>query len=115
LATNENNYLEITGGLLSLHLLEEMMATLLEEDGIFGSYVDARHLQQVVGVCNVYLVTIDHNRSRTFWVWLVFYQLICACPVLGAYFLTISAYAYLAEFMLSCLLGIHIRIMPCVK
>jgi len=36
--------------LLSPHLLEDIMATLLEEDGIFGSYVAAHHLEQVVRV-----------------------------------------------------------------
>ena len=45
--------------LLGSHLLEDIMAT--EEDVIIGSYVDARHLKQVVGVRIVYFVAIDHD------------------------------------------------------
>ena len=45
--------------LLGSHLLEDIMAT--EEDVIIGSYVDARHLKLVVGVCIVYFVAIDHD------------------------------------------------------
>ena len=70
----QREFLEITGMVLSPHLLEDIIATLLEEDRIFRSYADAHHLEQMVSVCIVYFVTIDRNRSCTFWVWLVFHQ-----------------------------------------
>ena len=41
------------------------MATLLEEDGIFGSYVDTCHPEQVVGICIVYFVAINPDWSCT--------------------------------------------------
>lgn len=40
---------------------------MLEEDGIFGSYVNARHLEQVVGVCIVYFVAIILRSITYFW------------------------------------------------
>jgi len=53
--------------LLSPQLLEDIMTTLLEEDGIFGSYVDACYLKQVVGVCIALLplIAIDHVLFRS--------------------------------------------------
>jgi len=82
--------------LLRPHLLEDIMVTLLEEDGVFRSYVDACQLEQMAGVCIVCFVAIDCNRLRTFWTWLVFHPLFSGCPLLGACFLpprVISAYA----------------------
>jgi len=51
---------------------EDMMATLLEEDGVFGSYVNARHLKQVVAVsihCHQQSSTLHHIHvySQGFW------------------------------------------------
>jgi len=57
---------EVNGMLLSPQLLEDITTTLLEEDGIFGCYVDGCYLKQVVGVCIVLFVAIDRNRSCTF-------------------------------------------------
>ena len=45
-------YQEEITGLLSPHLLEDMLATLLEEDGIFGSYVGACRLKHVYFFCH---------------------------------------------------------------
>jgi len=61
-------FLEVTIVLLSPHLLEDIniMATLLEEDGIFGSHIDVCHLQQVVGVCIVCFVAINRYQSHIF-------------------------------------------------
>ena len=56
-------FLEVTAVLLGPCLL---VATLVEEDGILGSYIDARHLKQVVGICIVYFVAINRDGSRTF-------------------------------------------------
>ena len=78
---------EVNGMLLSPKLLEDIMTTLLEEDGIFGSYVDAHYLKQVVGVCIVLFVAIDCDRSCTFWEWLVSHLLFSKCCLLGAHFL----------------------------
>jgi len=75
--------------LLIPHLLEDILAKLLEEDVIFGSYIDARHLEQVVGVCIVYFVTINCDLSHTFGHGLYStYSLAHAQAVLGACFLT---------------------------
>ena len=52
--------------LLCPHLLEDTLAKLLEEDVIFGSYIDACHLEQVVDVCIVYFVTLNCDQSHTF-------------------------------------------------
>jgi len=46
------SYQEVTG-LLSSHLLEDMLATLLGENGIFSSYTDACPPERVVAVCIV--------------------------------------------------------------
>ena len=73
------------GILLSPHLLEDIMATLSAEDGSFGSYIDACHFKQVVGV---YFVAIDRICSHTFWAWLVSHPLFSACLLLGTCFLT---------------------------
>jgi len=77
---------EVNGMLLSPQLLEDITTTLLEEDGIFGSYVDACYLKQVVGVCIVLFVAIDPDRSCTFWEWLITHLLFSKC-MLGAHFL----------------------------
>ena len=53
-------FLEVTGVLLSPHLIEDFMATMLEEDEIFGSYIDGWQLEQVVGIC---FIGIDYNWS----------------------------------------------------
>ena len=81
-------YQEVTG-LLSPHLLEDMLATLLEEDGIFGSYVDAFCLQRV-------LFAIDHigHVQCTLWVWLVLHPLFGTCSLLGACVLTSYMYSH---------------------
>ena len=78
---------EVNGMLLSPKLLEDIMTTLLEEDGIFGSYTDARYLKQVVGVCIVLFVAIDHDRSCTFWLWLVSHLLFSIRCLRGAHVL----------------------------
>jgi len=55
LAIMQRKFLEVTGALWSPHLFEDIVASLLEVDGIFGSYIDARHLKQVVGVLHCVL------------------------------------------------------------
>ena len=76
-------FLEVAGVLFSPHPLEVITATLLDEDGIFGSYAAAHHLEQVVRVC---IVTTDHDHihwSCAVWVWLVFHPSFSSCPLLG--------------------------------
>jgi len=46
----QRDFPEVTRVLLSPCHLEDIMATLLEEDGIFGPYIDVHHLEQVVSV-----------------------------------------------------------------
>ena len=65
--------------LVSPHLLEDITTTLLEEDGIFGSYTNARQLEQVGGIRVVPFVTVDRNQSHAFWAWHVFHPLFSTC------------------------------------
>ena len=84
--------------------------TLLKEDGMFGSFVNTCHLEQVVGVM-VYFVTIDSGLGLGLGLVLglvighlchVFHPLFSARPLLGTCFLTTYSHKripLLTEFM----------------
>ena len=83
-----------------------MTATLLEEDRLLGSYVDAQHLEHVVAV-HMYTVYFRHHWSQLhtlvmyFWVWLGIHTLFGACPLLRrsmfAHYLQSEAHALINQ------------------
>jgi len=49
----------------------------------------------VVGVCIVYFVTIDRDRSRTIGAWLALYPLFSTCSLVGACYLTTYSHKHI--------------------
>lgn len=82
----QQEFLEVTSVWLSPHLLEDIVAILLEENGIFTSNVDACHLKQVVAVCCIASDDKCTHWSCTFRAWFVFRPLFGTCPLLSTFF-----------------------------